>query len=155
MDAFLPKPFRAQDLASVLRRWLPRDGAADAEEAPAEASGGDDVFDFRAAVDAFMNQKNVVVKVMRQYMKKTEDAFATMEESLSSGNWDSLRVESHGIKGGGWNLTAKALGDAAAELEKAAKERNAEAAGKALKEFGVQHRRLAERLAALPDFAAE
>ncbi|MCL1818317.1 MAG: response regulator [Spirochaetaceae bacterium] len=158
MDGFLAKPFRVKDLVPVLKKWFP-ENAANSKEVPAKASGDgdvfDDVFDFEAATEAFMNQKDVVIKVMRRYMQKTGTAFVSMKKSLSGGDWNALRVEAHGIKGGGWNLSAKALGDAAAGLEKAAKERNAGAAKKALKELGVQHERLAAYLSTLPEFAGE
>ena len=102
-----------------------------------------------------MNQKNVVIRVMRQYMEKTKAALSSMEKSLKGGEWDSLRIEAHGIKGGGWNLEAKALGNAAAALEAAAKERNTGAAEKALEKLAAQHHRLAEHLKTLPDFAGK
>jgi PAS domain S-box-containing protein len=162
MNDFLTKPFRVKDLVPVLKKWLPKDTAGESAKDPvrteASAAGAretarKDIFDFAEAVNSFMNQKDVVIRVVRQYLQKVESQFVSMKKSLDDGVWDSLRIESHGIKGGGWNLHAKALGDAAALLEKAAKERNGKAAEQALKEIKKEHARLAAYVASLPEFS--
>ena len=43
-----------------------------------------------------------------------------MQRALDSGDIETLRGEAHAIKGGAWNLSAIALGNAAAAVEDAA-----------------------------------
>ncbi|MDR1933865.1 MAG: response regulator [Spirochaetales bacterium] len=158
MNDFLAKPFRVKDLVPLLTKWLPledeKSGGAEARpDGTAGEARGAAVFDFPAAVESFMNRKDIVIKVTRQFLEKTEGQLLTMKEHLDSGNWDSLRIESHGIKGGGWNLQAKALGDAALLLERAAIARNAAAAEKALAGLKEEHARLISYIAGIPEFS--
>ncbi|MDR1179189.1 MAG: Hpt domain-containing protein, partial [Spirochaetales bacterium] len=113
----------------------------------------DAVFDFPSAVDTFMNKKDIVVNVMRQYLEKTGSRFAVIKKALDAGQWDSLRAEAHAIKGGGWNLRARALGDAAARLEDAARNGEARAAEAAFAAVLGEYKRLAGHLAKIPEFA--
>jgi HPt (histidine-containing phosphotransfer) domain-containing protein len=78
----------------------------------------------------------------------------SMRKSLDEGNWDSLRIESHGIKGGSWNLEARRLGDEAAGLEAAAKERNRDAAERYLHSVGLAFAEFQQRVGELPQFKA-
>jgi PAS domain S-box-containing protein len=168
MNGFLPKPFRAKDLIPVLKKWLPGEGAGEesartardsltaAGDEGAAAAGQDaEVFDFPVAARTFMGRKDIVVRVMRQYLEKTESQFAEMRKALEERRWESLRGEAHAIKGGGWNLQAKALGDAAASLERAAREKDAQAAEKALAGVRDECRRLAGYLEKIPEFSKE
>jgi PAS domain S-box-containing protein len=157
MNGFLPKPFRAKDLIPVLEKWLPgggtgeASGAATAEEAGAARQEAA-VFDFPLAAQAFMDRKDIVVRVMRQYLEKTEGKFEGMRGFLGGRQWEPLRAEAHAIKGGGWNLRAKALGDAAARLEQAAREKDPQAAETAFAALRGEYARLAGYLEKIPEF---
>jgi CheY-like chemotaxis protein len=164
MNDFLTKPFRVKDLVPILKKWLPEEATAESAQGAGHGGGeasaaqgrgepsAQDVFNFAEAVRAFMDQKDIVIRVMRQYLQKVQSQLLSMKQSIDGGAWDSLRIESHGIKGGGWNLQAKALGDVAAVLEKAAIARDAKAARQALNEVKKEYERLAAHVAELPEF---
>jgi HPt (histidine-containing phosphotransfer) domain-containing protein len=79
-----------------------------------------------------MGKADVVDRVVEAFRKKVVAQIPEMHEALEKGLWDSLRVTSHGIKGGSWNLQARRLGNAAAELEQASKEQDVQKALDAL-----------------------
>ena len=166
MNDYLSKPFKSRDLHPLLEKWLPDTGAGNqsrgkkepaAGKAPPGDSGsnGTDIFDYSAAVETFMGKKDIVVKVVSAFRKKTEAQFGSMSESLLSGNWQSLQIESHGIKGGSWNLQAGRLGDAAAALESAAMEKNPAAAADGLSAVIREYGLFTDYLTKLPDFKAD
>ena len=141
MDDYLTKPFKSVDLIPFLEKYLTRSegvrgmGVEEIEEIEelAEIGGGDrEVFDYQEALLTFMGKADVVDRVVEAFRKKVVAQIPEMHEALEKGLWDSLRVTSHGIKGGSWNLQARRLGNAAAELEQASKEQDVQKALDAL-----------------------
>ena len=121
MSDFLMKPFKKRDLAPVLGKWLsnrqktgPSEKARD--ETPEETSEVV-VFDFNEAVETFLGKKDVVVRLVKDFIKKVEGQIAAMEKLVKEKDLVSLRAEAHSIKGGGMNLSILALGEAAKVLE--------------------------------------
>ena len=143
MDGFLTKPFKRDDLVPLLERWLPsatgeqvprRDRSAFTESAiPDEfeipedlirgsLSGPDaPIFDIVAAVERFMGQREVVDRVVAEFIAKVADLLLVLEKGIGDAAFGDVEREAHGIKGGAWSLEAKRLGDAAARLEASAK----------------------------------
>jgi PAS domain S-box-containing protein len=90
--------------------------------------GGKDIFDWEDALETFMGNREVLLDVIKTHINKITGQLPQMKEALTWDDWEFLRTQAHAIKGGSWNLSAKALGDAAASVEAAA----AEAAERAL-----------------------
>ncbi len=78
------------------------------------------VFDFDEAVETFMGNREVVLNVLGSYIEKVAGQLPVMEQALQDGDFEQLRQEAHSIKGGGWNLQARHIGDMAEGLENAA-----------------------------------
>jgi len=138
MDDYLTKPFKSVDLIPFLEKYLRRSegiggtGEEEIEELVEIGDGDREVFDHREALLTFMGKADVVDRVVEAFRKKIATQIPEMREALEKGLWDSLRVTSHGIKGGSWNLQARRLGNAAAELEQASKEQDVQKALDAL-----------------------
>lgn len=145
MDDYLTKPFRSMDLIPFLEKYLTKEkrvGDTRGEEIEELVEVGDvelsatvpnkEVFDYPEALMTFMGKADVVDRVVEAFRKKVVEQIPQMNEALGKGLWDSLRVTSHGIKGGSWNLQARRLGNAAAELEQASKEQDVKKAQDAL-----------------------
>jgi len=95
------------------------------KESPASPVQPDtEVFNYPAAVETFLGKMDVVMRVVQAFREKVLDQLREMQVALDNENWDTLTVISHGIKGGAWNLEAKRLGDAAARLEQASKNKD-------------------------------
>jgi PAS domain S-box-containing protein len=156
MNDYLTKPFKGKDLVPYLTKWIvTSEGEEPApleELLPEETVSERDIFDFASAQDSFMGKKDVVVRVVKAFQKKIEEQFGSMAAALKSGDWKSLSIESHGIKGGSWNLQAKQLGDAAALLEMAAKEQDSKAAEAHLEDVKREYEVFRDYISGLPDF---
>jgi len=156
MSDFLGKPFRKRDLVPVLTQWLkgsgaPQMAAGDADppgdSAPAPFASGNGrpservaelshvdpaVFDFREAVSIFMGKSDVVERMIRSFMEKVEGQLPKIRSAIATGDFAAAKAEAHSIKGSGWNLQIRRLGDAAAKVEAAATDGNSAFASRAL-----------------------
>ncbi len=119
MNHCLTKPFKKKDLVPVLDQWLPEAGTGPV--AVVEA------FDFRKAVDTFLGREDVVRNVLSTFLGTLQEQIPRIAAALEQGGLSILRQEAHAIKGGAWNLSAAALGEAAGSLEEAAKAGDGEA----------------------------
>lgn len=148
MNDFLPKPFKKDDLVPVLSKWLVPDAVEkggsreddarsvsvieDIEELEEISDNGEDmpedksVFDFDSALEAFMGDEDVLKNVLGSVLDKIPTQIELIKQALEGGDMETVRTESHGIKGGSWNLCMQFLGDIAAKVEAAAKEKDAE-----------------------------
>ncbi|MCX7788853.1 MAG: response regulator [Spirochaetes bacterium] len=150
MDDYLTKPFKSADLIPFLEKYMPKQKVKKHGKASNEFAGEDveelveeeselkedplpkEVFDYPEALQTFMGKADVVERVVEAFRKKVVTQISQMRDELEKGLWDSLRVTSHGIKGGSWNLQARRLGNAAAELEQASKDQDTQKAREAL-----------------------
>ncbi|MEM5948023.1 response regulator [Spirochaetia bacterium 38H-sp] len=148
MNDFLPKPFKKDDLVSVLAKWLVpnnekkggnREGDArsvsvieELEELEENSEIGEsmiedkNVFDYKGALEAFMEDADVLKNVLASVLDKIPTQIELIKQALDDGDMETVRTESHGIKGGSWNLCMKHIGDIAAKVEAAAKDGDVE-----------------------------
>ena len=151
MDDFLTKPFKKKDLVTVLDEWLdtsrerstaggtalPSDpsemefmdmfhGSAEfpvPEEALgrplAEETGV--AIDLAAALERFMGRREIVDKVISEFLRKLVDQLAAIDQLTEALDYRGIRQHAHAIKGGAWSLQAVPVGNAAALLEASAK----------------------------------
>ncbi|TVQ23642.1 MAG: response regulator [Spirochaetaceae bacterium] len=146
MTDFLTKPFRKEEIVALIDRWVADDlpGSDAAEKAdrvdaiygdpgfgvPEEALGRPissadaPVLHLEAAVDRFMGQRDVVMRVLSDFAIKQREQIRALCELTDSGDFDAIRAAAHAIKGGAWSLEAMRLGNAAALLEASAKMAN-------------------------------
>ncbi len=160
MSDFLSKPFKSRDVVPLLRRWLvSRERIAVAgggsSDAGVEEPELDHVFDFSAAVEAFMGKADVVVRVVGKFRAQTDAELERLAEALQSEDWEQVRGGAHAIKGGARSLAALDLGDAAEELETAGREQDREAAERAFDRLRTEYRRFSEYLVTLPEFSSQ
>jgi signal transduction histidine kinase/DNA-binding response OmpR family regulator len=126
MNAFLPKPFRRQELEQVLRQWLPSASPAPSQQSLTRPAGAGKaaVLDFPAAVEAFMGREDVVRGLIRGFLERLAGRTAPMRIAFERGDMEAIRFEAHAVKGGALNLRAERLAAAALALERAAEDRH-------------------------------
>ncbi len=90
-------------------------------------------FSYDRALENFLGNREVLDRVLTVFIGKAEQQIVRMEAMLASGDLVTVREEAHSVKGGAWNLEARALGDAAGRLEEAARIGDAVTAEAALK----------------------
>ena len=157
MSDFLTKPFKKRDLELILNTWLARtelDDATPAQDSKeSEASGGGaaatveeipaaEIFDFDPAVDTFLGDAETVLSLVATLIGRAERSLGGIRDGLDPVDFETLRAEAHAIKGSALNLSAKRLGDAAAELEAAASERDQGSCGPLANAISIELKRL-------------
>jgi PAS domain S-box-containing protein len=122
--------------------------AEPAKQAAASVSDTDGrpVFEYQAALESFMNQPDVVKRVIHKFVERTGGQLENLKNKVESDDFEGLRIEAHAIKGGAWNLEARRLGDAAARLEESAKNADREAAEQAFERVDEEFRQLQSRI---------
>ncbi len=123
------------EIDAVAAVGLSEESRADGDEADSlavpeeymsgELSGPDaTVFGIELAIERFMGQREIVDRVAGEFVRKVAELLPLLDRYLQEGQYDDLRRDAHGVKGGAWNLEARRLGDVAAQLEGAAKMRD-------------------------------
>jgi CheY-like chemotaxis protein len=151
MDDFLTKPFKKRDLVTVLDKWLDtgRERSTEGVRVPlsepselesvdilhgsaefpvpeqalgrplAEETGV--AIDLAAALERFMGRREIVDKVISEFLRKLVDQLAAIDQLTEALDYEGIRQHAHAIKGGAWSLQAVPVGNAAALLEASAK----------------------------------
>ncbi|MFP4565408.1 MAG: response regulator [Spirochaetaceae bacterium] len=168
MNDYLAKPFKSHDLTPLLHRWLTARNAGGGDEAAAGAgdaaaaagagdaagngdAGGRAVFEYRAALEAFMNQPEVVSRVVSKFVERTGHQLEELKERIESGDFESARIAAHTIKGSSWNLEALRLGDAAALLEETTRNADTEGSRREYARVAEEFEQLRSRLSEIEE----
>ena len=136
MDDYITKPLRRRDLLAMVEKWLgtvdPKTDELDAESVEQEFGAFefemestekelDAPMDMETALDEFMGKRDVLYKLLNDFVDQVRKQIHTIREAIDSGDADTLRREAHAIKGGAGNLTAYSLSKAASVLEEIGK----------------------------------
>ena len=136
MTDFLTKPFKKKDIQPVLMKWKerrhePEISSAAAEALSAEADEqtdpegflneceetGEEIFNFREAVETFMGNEAAVRRLIPEYLSKVRGQVPLIKGGLDSADLEEVRAIAHSIKGSSLNLSINDLGEAAKCLE--------------------------------------
>jgi CheY-like chemotaxis protein len=80
-----------------------------------------DVIDYQKALQGFDNDEALLAKLLVEFTGIVRSQLVIMRQALEQSDFDRIRKESHGIKGGAANIFAAPLTDAAKRLETACK----------------------------------
>jgi two-component system sensor histidine kinase/response regulator len=84
------------------------------------------IMDYEKALRGFENDNDLLVSLIEEFNKIVHSQLIVMRQALDMSDFECIRNESHGIKGGAANLCALPLSEAAKSIETACKQ-NAEA----------------------------
>jgi len=130
MNDVLLKPFKKNDLKSMLDRWAERSFALKKDVAKAGTKLHEPgTVDFSALLDSFLGQRDRVNGLLSRFIEKTKSQLANMDAAVQAKDAKTVRELAHSIKGAAWTLAAKALGDCAMKIEAAAAAGDSAAAG--------------------------
>ena len=132
INDFITKPFKKKDLVPVIAKWAPvveKAGSADdSEPAQVEELESHDpeppIFDFETAVETFMGKREVVVRVVGDFLPKVEGELKQLKQAYQSGDFEAIRNLAHSIKGGSLNLEMMRVGQSATALEQAGRDKS-------------------------------
>ena len=118
MDDFLLKPFRKEELAETIARWL----SSAAERGPVGPS--------RAASSATMDDlanglkqleedygPEMVMKIVEMFLPDAEVRLAQIDQAIKQEDPRALEQSAHGLKGGAANIGAKEMAQLCGQLE--------------------------------------
>ncbi|MEI6667761.1 MAG: CHASE domain-containing protein [Acidobacteriota bacterium] len=155
MNDYLPKPISSQAVVEALERWLPhtldrsdekdsgqQPGAADPDTGPP----GDVVFDRVAFMGRMMEDEDLARAVVVGFLGDLPRLIQGLRESLAAGQTTGVERGAHTIKGASANLGAAALRAVAADIERAGKAGDLDAARLGLIELEARAQRLRETL---------
>jgi two-component system sensor histidine kinase/response regulator len=97
------------------------------EDETAKNAAGDnlkDRFDYAEALDAFMDEREMLHETLETYLQKTRGQLKQIPGVLKARDFTELRSIAHAVKGSSLNLSVIQTGNVAAELEAAALEEN-------------------------------
>jgi signal transduction histidine kinase/CheY-like chemotaxis protein/HPt (histidine-containing phosphotransfer) domain-containing protein len=125
-DDVLLKPFKRKDVEALYRQWTGRnqDSGQDPPSPP--------VFSAKNLLDTFMRDENSARELLGYFVRRSAGQMETLPGMIRGGNWEEARRLAHTIKGSSMTLSGMELGTAAAALEKACRERDAQKAAAAL-----------------------
>lgn len=136
MNDHLTKPIRHKTLMNMVKKWTsgPLSGGSKPSQMQhlarvAEEGGGAAVksaipINLESALAEFMDQKEILFKVISHFLISAQKELASLKKDLASQNPELIRCTAHRIKGGAANLCAHPLCSAAEDLEKLARTKN-------------------------------
>jgi signal transduction histidine kinase/CheY-like chemotaxis protein/HPt (histidine-containing phosphotransfer) domain-containing protein len=148
MNDILVKPVRRNVLLTTVARWLqvihPNPETPDpagSAPVPIQNAADSDPLDYDLAIKEF-GGRPLLDNVISRFLGNVESQIETMREALTENEPETLRRESHAIKGGASTLTASPLAEIAARMENLSKSCELDEVAPALDELVAEFDRL-------------
>ena len=144
MDAYLPKPVKAEALAELVAHWIPSPGSAGQTD-----TGGDPQ---PAILDApTLEQLRELgtaefEDLVRLFLQDGAARVAAMYEAASKADTHAIAELAHSLKGSGATLGAVALADSCAQLQAVASSEDLAAANRLVDAVGAEFERVGTSL---------
>jgi HPt (histidine-containing phosphotransfer) domain-containing protein len=120
-DDYLAEPISASELMAILSRIeRSRTEARPAIRTKKEGRSAD-VIDLTAALQRVEGDRDVLEELMQVLKNDCTRIVGEMRQAISSGNTEALSRLAHSLKGSSASLSARAVSQAAAELERQAR----------------------------------
>jgi two-component system, sensor histidine kinase and response regulator len=118
MNDYITKPVKADELASVLERWVAAPVQIDLQRVSIQPSLDDDLFESLKGLEACA--PGLSRKVIDAFLEDTPRRLEDIEQALPGHNAEELSLVAHGLRGSASNLGAHAFVQICADLEHSA-----------------------------------
>ena len=122
-DDYIPKPLKKHKLLATIGKWvdaLPRNADSAGSPNTAVRSSTDTApLNYPLALKEFGHEVDTFGAILTEFTEDLMRQLPKMRAAVANGDADTVARAAHAIKGGSANLSADALADAAASLEKA------------------------------------
>lgn len=127
MNDHIPKPIDSDNLFRTLVKWVSVDSGKREELPDTEVNSKPDVelpvslpqINISAGLKSIRGNKNLYLKLLRDFYQDHKEDAAKVAELLKSDEYEHAKRIAHSVKGAGGTLGAKALQEAASNLESA------------------------------------
>jgi PAS domain S-box-containing protein len=132
MDDYVSKPVKSEELAEVLKRWVPKREASpeqttrepDANTGLATATREGSPLDERVLADLHKLGPDFISRLARIFLRDAPSQLRALEESARGGDWRSVGRFSHTLKGNCSAVGASKMAEICAELQEATASRD-------------------------------
>ena len=122
-DDYIAKPLKKHNLLAMIDKWVdaPPTDASNANSPPSAARYDTHAapLNYPLALEEFGNEAEALASILIDFMDDLKLQIQKMRAAVANGDADTVACAAHAIKGGSANLTASALAEAAANLERA------------------------------------
>jgi signal transduction histidine kinase/CheY-like chemotaxis protein/HPt (histidine-containing phosphotransfer) domain-containing protein len=115
MNDYITKPVKADELASVLDRWVPAPARIDLQEVSIQPSLDDDLFESLKGLES--SAPGLSRRVVDAFLDDTPRRLQDLELALLEHSAEKLSLVAHGLRGSASNLGAHAFVQICADLE--------------------------------------
>jgi CheY-like chemotaxis protein len=147
MDDVLSKPLRRDALLCAVQRWLTcvdrEPAAASAGAAPPPPQAGPETvpLDYESVLAVF-DDAATVREMVHHLLRDVQRQIEVMRAALARQDWETLRRESHALKGGAGSMEAHPLAAVAARIEQLSQADTVDGMADLLEELIAEHARL-------------
>jgi CheY-like chemotaxis protein len=145
MDGYISKPIQPAGLFAEIERCLPSSEGSNAVTNNSQESG--EQIDRVSLLERVEGDQELLAEMIGLFQEGAPHLLSAMREALQSGDMAALEMSAHSLKGAVSNLSAKATAAAALQLEKDAKNKDAESAKESFMEVERAVSRLLPALA--------
>ena len=125
MNDYLPKPIQRDEVAAILKRWLPNIVAehsleTDSPPVPSQQPQTG-IFDYVGMLDRLVGDKPLATKIANLFATDFLQHMQDLQQEVAAGNTKAAAAHLHTIKGSAANIGADALSALAQECERTVK----------------------------------
>ncbi|MEP4544869.1 MAG: response regulator [Saccharospirillum sp.] len=152
MDDYLSKPYRPDQLKSVVKRYIPTfrepglPRSVEAQPSTVIKTAGDNLVNWKQALLMVGGDEPILLTILKPFVEELPATYSTLEKAYEQGDWHALQRQAHSLKGMLRTFGAGSLGDAAYQLERAARDSDAESARQAWGAFNTLYLDTLKRL---------
>jgi len=121
MDDYLTKPLKKQELIEVVEKWVFPDqerAMLDSKKEEKKEFASEPI-DMAQALKEFDNDEEFFNEVLKEFLHNVQNQLPIIRKAIGDNDFETIKDQSHSIKGGAANLLAMDLSFAAGKLEKA------------------------------------
>lgn len=144
MDDYLSKPVTADQLTSMLRRWMSKKKSVSARNPKASPSHSVDKhseipeelsIDLERLEQLFDGDTEVIDQLLEVYISKTQSLLETIRQGIAREEYETIRSAAHELKGSSSMVAANGMAETSRHMEVAVKEEDEESLRRCLREL--------------------
>lgn len=128
MNDYIAKPFAAEAVDNAIKHWVGGQQAVSANDLPAEDASTRsfvseaEVFDRELLLGRVMGDEEILMKIIKTFIDDMPEQLERLDKAVNEENWQDCVSQAHKMKGAAGNVSAMAMRQSAANLEKNCRE---------------------------------